>query len=56
MKKQLLILVFFAFSIWFTFVACNSKKEAEFAAPKSATGTLLYTALPVDSIVINGFL
>ena len=33
MKKLLEILVFFAFSICFTLVACNSKKEAEFAAP-----------------------
>ena len=55
MKKLLQILVFFAFSICFTLVACNSKKAAEFAAPKSATGTLLYAKLPIDSVVIAAF-
>jgi L,D-transpeptidase YcbB len=55
MRRHLLALVLFAFGIWFTFVACNSKKEAEFAAPKSITGTLLYSALPVDSVAINAF-
>lgn len=55
MKKYLLVFVFFAFGIWFAFVACNSKKETEFAAPKSTTGTLLYTKLPIDSIAIAAF-
>jgi murein L,D-transpeptidase YcbB/YkuD len=55
MKKHLLVLVFFSFGVWFTFVSCNSKKEAEFAAPTASTGTLLYSALPVDSLAINAF-
>jgi len=55
MKKHLITLILFTYAIWFIFVSCNSKKEIEFAAPITATGSLLFAAIPIDSVSITNF-